>query len=37
MVEMGHDKIYTDAMAVGGHKYMKDILKKKLNSVFISL
>ena len=34
MVEMGHKKTYTDVMAEAGHKYMKDIARKKIKSRF---
>ena len=30
MVEMGHKKTYTDAMAEAVHKYMKGIAWKKI-------
>ena len=30
MVEMGHKKIYTDALAEADYKYMKDIASKKI-------
>ena len=35
MVEMGHEKTYTDAIAKAGHKYMKDVAwKNKFKSRF---